>query len=98
MSGHNEATLLAGLPTGLLINGGWRDAAGGNRFDVLDPSTGGVLASVADATAEDGIAALDAAVAVQDEWAATAPRKRSEILRGAWQLMQDRKDDLALLM
>jgi succinate-semialdehyde dehydrogenase/glutarate-semialdehyde dehydrogenase len=53
---------------------------------------------VADATAEDGVAALDAAVAVQEEWAATAPRKRSEILRGAWQLMQDRKDDLALLM
>jgi succinate-semialdehyde dehydrogenase/glutarate-semialdehyde dehydrogenase len=98
MSGHDEAALLAGLPTGLLINGEWREAAGGKRFDVLDPSTGSVLVSVADASPEDGIAALDAAVAVQDEWAATAPRKRSEILRGAWQLMQDRKDDLALLM
>ena len=98
MSGHDEAALLAGLPTGLLINGEWRDATGGKRFDVLDPSTGSVLVSVADASPEDGIAALDAAVAVQDEWAATAPRTRSEILRGAWQLMQDRKDDLALLM
>ncbi|WP_375406826.1 NAD-dependent succinate-semialdehyde dehydrogenase [uncultured Amnibacterium sp.] len=98
MTGKDEATLLAGLPTGLLIDGEWRDAAGGGRFDVLDPSTGFVLASVADATPEDGIAALDAAARVQDEWAATAPRKRSEILRGAWQLMQERKDDLALLM
>lgn len=98
MTGKDEAALLAGLPTGLLIDGEWRDAAGGDRFDVLDPSTGLVLASVADATPEDGIAALDAAARVQDEWAATAPRKRSEILRGAWQLMQERKDDLALLM
>lgn len=98
MSVDDEATLLGGLPTGLLIGGEWREATGGGRFDVLDPSTGAVLASVADATPEDGIAALDAAVAVQDDWAATAPRKRSEILRGAWQLMQDRKDDLALLM
>jgi succinate-semialdehyde dehydrogenase/glutarate-semialdehyde dehydrogenase len=98
MSANEETTLLEGLPTGLLIGGEWRDATGGGRFDVLDPATGAVLASVADATPEDGIAALDAAVAMQDEWAATAPRKRSEILRGAWQLMQDRKDDLALLM
>jgi len=98
MSVDDEKALLAGIPTGLLIGGEWRDAAGGKRFDVLDPSTGSVLASVADASPEDGVAALDAAVAVQDEWAATAPRKRSEILRGAWQLMQDRKDDLALLM
>ncbi len=98
MTANDEATLLGGLSTGLLIGGEWRDAAGGGRFDVLDPSTGAVLASVADATPEDGIAALDAAVAVQEEWASTSPRKRAEILRGAWQLMQDRKDDLALLM
>ena len=98
MSVENEVALLEGLPTGLLIGGEWREAAGGGRFDVLDPSSGAVLASVADATPADGIAALDAAVAMQDEWAATSPRKRSEILRGAWQLMQERKDDLALLM
>ncbi|GAA2750013.1 NAD-dependent succinate-semialdehyde dehydrogenase [Amnibacterium kyonggiense] len=98
MSVDDEARLLGGLPTGLLIGGEWRDASGGERFDVLDPSTGSVLVSVADATPEDGIAALDAAVAAQDAWASTAPRKRGEILRGAWQLMQDRKDDLALLM
>ncbi|MBW4041004.1 MAG: NAD-dependent succinate-semialdehyde dehydrogenase [Acidobacteria bacterium] len=98
MSANDEAKLLEGLPTGLLIGGRWREATGGARFDVLDPSTGAVLAKVADAAPEDGIAALDAAVAAQEDWAATAPRKRAEILRGAWQLMQDRKDDLALLM
>ena len=98
MSASDEARVLAGVPSGLLIGGEEREATGGGRFEVVDPSTGAVLTTVADATAEDGIAALDAAVAAQDDWATTAPRVRAEILRGAWQLMQERRDDLALLM
>ncbi|NED66923.1 aldehyde dehydrogenase family protein, partial [Streptomyces sp. SID10244] len=43
-------------------------------------------------------AALDSAVAVQDDWAATTARQRSEILRRAWELVIARTDDLALLM
>ena len=98
MSASDEARVLQGVPTGLFIGGEWRDAAGGGRFDVLDPATGATLASVADAGEADGLAALDAAVAAQDEWAATPPRKRGEILRRAWELIQQRRDDLALLM
>lgn len=44
------------------------------------------------------MAALDAAVAAQAGWAATAPRERGEILRRAFELMTERADDLALLM
>jgi succinate-semialdehyde dehydrogenase/glutarate-semialdehyde dehydrogenase len=98
MSSADEARLLSEVPTGLLVGGEWREATGGARFDVLDPATGATLVSVADATPADGIAALDAAVAAQDAWAATAPRKRGELLRDAWALMQERRDDLALLM
>ncbi|MFD1720916.1 NAD-dependent succinate-semialdehyde dehydrogenase [Amnibacterium endophyticum] len=98
MTASDEARVLEQVPTGLFIAGEWRDASGGARFDVEDPATGAVLASVADATPEDGLAALDAAVAAQDEWAATPPRRRGEILRRAWELMQQRKGDLALLM
>ncbi|GHD51129.1 NAD-dependent succinate-semialdehyde dehydrogenase [Mycetocola manganoxydans] len=65
---------------------------------MTDPSTGAVLTSIADASADDATAALDAAVAVQDEWAATAPRTRSNILRTAFDLMQERRDEFALLM
>ena len=57
-----------------------------------------MLCEVADATPDDAMKALDAAVAAQEGWAATAPRERSEILRRAFQLMNDRVDDLALLM
>lgn len=93
-----EQTLLDSIPTGLFIGGEWTDASSGATFDVKDPSTGDVIRSIADATPEDGIRALDAAVAAQDEWAATAPRVRSEILRRAFDLVQEHKEDLALLM
>jgi succinate-semialdehyde dehydrogenase/glutarate-semialdehyde dehydrogenase len=65
---------------------------------VDDPSTGQVLAEVADASPADALDALDLAVASQESWAMTAPRVRGEILRRAFELMAARADDLALLM
>src|SRR5690606_30075387 len=91
----NEQELLARVPGGLFIGGKWIDAEEGRTFDVRDPSTGDVIASIADATPADGIRALDAAVAAQQEWAATAPRTRSDILRRAFDLVQAHKEDLA---
>jgi len=94
----NEQDLLARVPGKLFIGGQWIDAEEGRTFDVRDPSTGDVIASIADATPADGIRALDAAVAAQQDWAATAPRTRSDILRRAFDLVQAHKEDLALLM
>ena len=73
----NEQELLARVPSGLFIGGEWIDAEEGRTFDVHDPATNEVIASIADATPADGIRALDAAVAAQDAWAATAPRTRT---------------------
>ncbi|WP_298943962.1 NAD-dependent succinate-semialdehyde dehydrogenase [uncultured Microbacterium sp.] len=98
MSVEAEKTLRASLPTQLLIGGRWTDAASGATFPVYDPATGDVLAEIADASPDDGIRALDAAVAAQEAWASTAPRERSDILRRAFDLVQERKEDLALLM
>ncbi|MEN0024543.1 MAG: NAD-dependent succinate-semialdehyde dehydrogenase, partial [Microbacterium sp.] len=98
MSTQTEQALLDSIPTGLFIGGEWIDGETGATFDVKDPSTGDVIRTIADATPADGIRALDAAVAAQDEWAATAPRTRSEILRTAFDLVQEHKEDLALLM
>jgi succinate-semialdehyde dehydrogenase/glutarate-semialdehyde dehydrogenase len=94
----SEKSLLASVPTGLFIGGTWRGAAGGATLEVEDPATGEVLTSVADASVEDGRAALDAAVAAQAGWAATAPRDRGEILRAAFEAVTARADDFALLM
>ncbi|MEU1981765.1 NAD-dependent succinate-semialdehyde dehydrogenase [Nocardia sp. NPDC019395] len=93
-----ENALLAAVPNQLFIGGAWVDATGGATFAVHDPATGQVVREVADAMPDDGIRALDAAVAAQESWAATAPRARSEILRRAWELVQERAEDLALLM
>src|SRR3712207_9566832 len=86
----NEQDVLSKVPTGLFIGGEWRDSSDGKTLEVEDPATGKTLTSVADATVEDGAAALDAAVAVQDEWAATPPRERGELLRSAFELINER--------
>ena len=88
--------LISSVPTGLWIAGEERAAKA--TFNVLDPSDDQVLAAVSDATADDAIAALDAACAVQGEWAATAPRERGEILRSVFEKIIERADDIAALM
>jgi succinate-semialdehyde dehydrogenase/glutarate-semialdehyde dehydrogenase len=93
-----EQAVLDAVPTGLFIGGSWRPATSGAKLAVDDPSTGKTLVEVADATPDDGRAALDAAVAAQPGFAAMPPRERGEILRRAFDLIMSRIDDLALLM
>ena len=88
--------LLTSVPTGLWIGGEERE--GSSTFDVLDPSDDQVLTSVANATPEDAIAALDAAAEAQPDWAATPPRERGEMLRAVFETITDRAEDLATLM
>jgi succinate-semialdehyde dehydrogenase/glutarate-semialdehyde dehydrogenase len=98
---HIEDVLVAtlnALPRQLFVGGQWRPAEGGATFDVEDPATGKTLGQVADASPADGLAALAAATEAQDDWAATAPRARSEILRRAFDLVLARQDELAALM
>ncbi|NUR62234.1 MAG: NAD-dependent succinate-semialdehyde dehydrogenase [Catenulispora sp.] len=98
ISPDQERQLLDSVPTGLLIGGQWRPAGDGATVDVTDPSTGGLLATIASASPEDGMAALAAADGAQASWARTAPRQRAEILRKAFELITARADDFALLM
>jgi succinate-semialdehyde dehydrogenase/glutarate-semialdehyde dehydrogenase len=84
--------------TDLYINGEWREGADKARFDVLNPATEEVLASVASAELADADAALDAAEAAMKDWAARTPRARSEVLRKAWELMTARLDYFANLI
>ncbi|WP_320188384.1 NAD-dependent succinate-semialdehyde dehydrogenase (plasmid) [Agrobacterium rosae] len=86
------------IPTDLFIGGKWRPGRGGANIDIFDPSTGKVIASAADASVEDALDAVAAAHAAAKSWAATAPRKRSEILRRCFELMIERKDMLAQLI
>lgn len=94
----HEQELLDRVKTGLSIGGKWEESASGATIDVQDPATGETIKSIADGTVEDAVRALDAAVAAQDEWAATSTRERSKILSRAFDLLQERKEDFALLM
>jgi len=98
ISASQEQAAVKAIPKRLYIGGEWRDASGGATLAVEDPSTGETLAEVADATPDDSRAALDACVAVQAEWAAHPPRERGEILRRAWEGINERADELALVM
>ena len=93
-----EAELLAKVPTQLFIGGEWVDSTSGRAIDVHDPATGRVLVSIADASVADAAKAMDSAADTQASWAATAPRVRGEILRRAFDLLQTRADEFALLM
>ncbi|MEV6098222.1 NAD-dependent succinate-semialdehyde dehydrogenase [Nocardia sp. NPDC051981] len=92
-----ESALLSSIPTRLWI-GGPVDATGGATFPVHNPATGEIIAQVADATPEDAVRALDAAAAVQAEWAATPARQRGEILRAVFEAITARAEEFALLM
>lgn len=96
MEKADVSRVLASVPTGLWIGGEERAATA--TFDVLNPATDEVLTSVADATAADATAALDAASAVQDEWAATPARERGELLRSVFEAIHEKADDFATLM
>jgi succinate-semialdehyde dehydrogenase/glutarate-semialdehyde dehydrogenase len=84
--------------TDLYINGTWTKGTSGERFDVINPATEAVLASVASADIADADAAMDAAEAAMKDWAARTPRQRSEVLRKAWELMTARLDEFAHLI
>ncbi|MBB2968264.1 NAD-dependent succinate-semialdehyde dehydrogenase [Leifsonia aquatica] len=92
-----ESELLARVPDGLFIAGRW-EAGAQDPIQVQDPATGRVIKRIANARPEDGIRALDAAAEAAEAWAATPPRTRAEILRRAFDLLQERRDDFALLM
>ncbi len=93
----DEQHVVESVPRRLFIGGEWRDGEDGT-FAVEDPSTGEALTVVANASADDARAALDAAVEAAPAWAEHPPRARGEILHRAYSTIIERADELALLM
>ncbi|MDB6103987.1 MAG: succinate semialdehyde dehydrogenase [Gammaproteobacteria bacterium] len=86
------------VQTGLYIDGVYRAASDGAELLVLDPASEEPITSVASASIEDGLAAVESAHRALPSWAGTAPRRRAEILRNAFELMTERAEDFAKLM
>ncbi|MEU2001880.1 aldehyde dehydrogenase family protein [Rhodococcus sp. NPDC019627] len=85
--------------TKLLIAGQRTDASDGRTRDVFDPSSGAVVTSVPEATADDVRAAIGAARSAFDEgaWATLNCRDRGRILLRAAVLLRDRAEQFARL-
>ncbi|MCQ9385169.1 NAD-dependent succinate-semialdehyde dehydrogenase [Brevibacterium sp. 50QC2O2] len=86
------------LHTGVYINGQWRDAEGGKTIDVVNPATGEVLTQIADASEADALEAIRVAGETQKSWARVPARERGEILRRAFELLGERKNEIAAVM
>ena len=86
------------LRTQAYIDGAWRDAADGSRFDVRDPADGRVLVSVPDMGRTETRQAIEAAAAALPAWRARTAKERAAVLRKWFELMLAHQEDLALLM
>ena len=95
----NRGGVVANAPTDLYVDGSWRPASDGARFDVHDPATAETIATVAAATVDDGLTAVDAGA---PSTAPPGPRRRlverAEILRRAFEMMTERSDEIAELI
>ncbi|HWL47288.1 MAG TPA: aldehyde dehydrogenase family protein, partial [Sphingomonadaceae bacterium] len=100
----NPATLetlrkrLASRPGQLLIGGAWRDAASGETFETIDPSTGKPLGAVAAGDAADiDLAVAAARRAFEGPWAMTKPNERARLLNRLADLIEAHGEELALI-
>ncbi|MER6176137.1 aldehyde dehydrogenase family protein [Streptosporangium sp. NPDC001681] len=89
---------LGGAPRRLLIDGRWVPAVSEKTFDTINPSTGAVIASVAEGDAEDiDLAVAAARRALEGPWRRFTPVQRQNILLRFAELVEKHIDELALL-
>jgi len=80
----SELPFLDGRPKKLLIGGEWVEAAAGRTFPSINPSTGQVIAEVAEGGTEEADRAVAAArQAFEGPWAAMKPMERQSVI---WRL------------
>jgi succinate-semialdehyde dehydrogenase/glutarate-semialdehyde dehydrogenase len=86
------------LKTDAYINGEWCAAADSARFDVTNPATGAVIASLPDMGVAETREAIEAADAAWPAWRAKTGKERAGILRKLYFLMMENQEDLAQLI
>jgi succinate-semialdehyde dehydrogenase/glutarate-semialdehyde dehydrogenase len=80
------------------INGVWTAGGATKTFDVINPATGEVLATLPDMGAAETTAAIDAAYIAQVAWAARPAKERAVLLRRWFDLMIANADELAAIL
>lgn len=82
----------------MLIDGQWLDPNANKNFTVTNPANGDAIAQVVDGGRDEALAAIEAAHAAFPMWAGKTAFERADILRRAYSLMLERKEDLARTM
>jgi phenylacetaldehyde dehydrogenase len=92
-----EVEQFINAPRKMLINGRWVEAASGKTFPVYEPSSGAVLAQVAEGDKEDIDRAVKAARAAFESgpWADMTPSERGRLLWKLADLLEQHKDEFA---
>jgi aldehyde dehydrogenase (NAD+) len=85
-------------PGSLYIGGRWRTPHGAGLIEVAEAATGDVLGTVPAGSAVDLDAAVAAARAAFDAWAATPVAERARLVRALAAGLAAREDELAVLM
>jgi succinate-semialdehyde dehydrogenase / glutarate-semialdehyde dehydrogenase len=78
--------------------GDWREAHEGRRFEVRDPASDAVFATVPDSGAPDARAAVEAAHAAFASWRAVPAKQRAQILKRWNDLIVSHQEDLGRLI
>jgi len=79
------------------VGGEWVDAASGETMEVLNPSTGEVIAEVAHSAAEDVERAVEAARKAYEQWSEKTPKDRMELLLKLADVIDDNAEELTRL-
>ena len=82
----------------MYINGEWIQMEGNNGFDVLNPATGEKIGAAVNGDQKDAARAIEAASGAFQPWASRTAYQRSGYLYDAYNIMMDRKEDLARVM
>jgi succinate-semialdehyde dehydrogenase/glutarate-semialdehyde dehydrogenase len=86
------------IRTQAYVAGQWVDAASGDTFDVTNPATGEVIATVADMGRDDVRKAIDAAHNAWPAYRDKTAKERATLLKKWFALMLENKEELARLM
>jgi len=80
------------------LNGNWIDADSGQTIEVRNPADGALLGHVPKMGAAETRRAIEAAAAAYPSWRAKTAKERAAILRRWFELMQQHREDLAVLL
>lgn len=82
----------------LYINGEWIESYSGEKYDVLNPATNKVVATVAYGSTDETKSAIKAASEAFPTWAALTAKERAVYLTKLYELMLKEKESLASLI